>query len=130
MRKLSFVFFAIILAVMVLGKAPARAQAPISSQELLPTNIGTEIGTNPTADVRVTVARIIRVAMSLLGIVAVVIILIGGFKWMTAGGNDDQVAEARKIIIAGVVGLAVILSSYAIANFVIDQLASATNFTP
>lgn len=80
-------------------------------------------------DVRATVARIIRVAMGLLGIVAVVIILIGGFKWMTAGGNEEQVGEAKKWIFSGVIGLAIILSAYALASFIISQLVTATTGT-
>ena len=72
-------------------------------------------------------ARIINVALGLLGIIAVVIILAGGFKWMTAGGNEDKVAEARKLIFAGIIGLAIILSAWAIARFVIENLATATN---
>lgn len=79
-----------------------------------------------STDIRTTIARIIKVAMSLLGIVAVVIVLIGGFKWMTAGGNDDQVGEAKKWIFSGVIGLAIILSAYALASFVINQLVTAT----
>jgi hypothetical protein len=77
-------------------------------------------------DVRTTIAEIIKVAMGLLGIVAVVIILIGGFTWMTAGGNEDKVGEAKKWIFSGVIGLAIILSAYALASFVINQLATAT----
>lgn len=79
-----------------------------------------------STDIRVTIARIIRVAMGLLGIVAVVIILIGGFTWMTAGGNEEKVGEAKKWIFAGIIGLAIILSAYAIATFVISNLVSAT----
>ena len=71
-------------------------------------------------------ASLINVAMGLLGIIAVVIILIGGFQWMTAGGNDDKVAEARKRIFAGIIGLAIILSAWAIAIFVFKQLGKAT----
>lgn len=74
-----------------------------------------------------TVVRLINVALSLLGIIAVVIVLIGGFKWMTAGGNDDKVAEARKLIFAGIVGMAILLSAWAIARFVLSNLASATD---
>lgn len=74
-----------------------------------------------------TVVRLINVALSLLGIIAVVIVLIGGFKWMTAGGNDEKVAEARKLIFAGIVGMAIILSAWAIARFVLSNLASATD---
>ena len=77
-------------------------------------------------DIRVTVGNIINVALGLLGIVAVVIILIGGFEWMTAGGNEEKTGEAKKRIIAGVIGLAIILSAYAIASFVINSLVKAT----
>lgn len=79
-----------------------------------------------TADIRVTVARIINVFMGLLGIIAVVIILYGGFIWMTAAGNEERVDKARKMIVAGVIGLAIILSAYAIARFVVNALVNAT----
>ncbi len=77
-------------------------------------------------DIRETIADIINVLMGLLGIIAVVMILIGGFKWMTAGGNEDKVGEAKKFIIQGIVGLVIILSSWAIARFVLTQLQTAT----
>ncbi|MFA5211601.1 MAG: pilin [Patescibacteria group bacterium] len=82
-----------------------------------------------TQDLRTTITNIINVLLSLLGIVAVVVILIGGFKWMTAGGNDDQVGEAKKFIFSGIIGLAIILSSWAIAKFALGALGTATNTT-
>ena len=77
-------------------------------------------------DLNETIGSIIRAALGFLGVIAVVIILFGGFKWMTAGGNEEKVGEAKKLIIAGIIGLAIILSAYAIASFVIDQLVTAT----
>lgn len=68
------------------------------------------------------IASIIRVAMGFLGIIAVIIILLGGFKWMTAAGNDEKVKEAKKLIVSGIIGLVIILSAYAIASFVITQI--------
>ncbi len=76
-----------------------------------------------------TITGIINVLLGLLGVVAVVIILIAGFKWMTAGGNDDKVSEARKMLFAGIIGLAIILSAWAIARFVLVQLGQATGAT-
>jgi hypothetical protein len=73
-----------------------------------------------------TIASIINVALGLLGVIALVIILAGGFEWMTAGGNEEKTTEARKRIIAGVIGLAIILSAYAIAQFVLRSLSAAT----
>jgi len=92
---------------------------------LTPVSTGLK-GTLGDTDLRQTVGSLINVALSLLGVVAVVIILIGGFKWMTAGGNDDQVGEARKWIFSGIIGLAIILSAWAIAIFVLDRLSTAT----
>lgn len=77
-------------------------------------------------DPREIIANIINVILGFLGLIAVILILIGGFKWMTAGGNEDQVAEAKKWIYSGVVGLLIILASYAIATFVLSQLSSVT----
>ncbi|MDD5110602.1 MAG: pilin [Patescibacteria group bacterium] len=79
-----------------------------------------------TQDLRTTIMLVINILMGFLGIIAVLIVLYGGFKWMTAGGNEEQVGEAKKMIIAGVVGLAVIFMAYAIASFVVQQLSSAT----
>jgi Zn-dependent protease with chaperone function len=80
-----------------------------------------------TADPRVVVGRIINVVLGFLGVIAVGIILLGGFKWMTAGGNEDKVGEAKKLLGAGVIGLVIILSAWAIATFVINQIYSAVN---
>ena len=77
-------------------------------------------------DIRETIASIINVALGLLGIVAVVIILSGGFQWMTAGGDQGKVDSARKLIFSGIIGLAIILSAWAIADFVINSLVGAT----
>lgn len=93
-------------------------------------NTGIDFGTATglsTRDVREVIARIINVAMGLLGIVAVVIILAGGFLWMTAGGNEEKVEKAKSLIFSGIIGLAIILTSFAIARFVISSLTSATN---
>lgn len=79
------------------------------------------------ADLESTIGNIINVVLGFLGIVAVVIVLLGGFKWMTAGGNDEKVAEAKKLLVAGVIGLAIILSAYAITSFVISSLISASS---
>ncbi len=81
------------------------------------------------ADPREMAGSVINIMLGFLGIIALVIILLGGFKWMTAAGNEDKVAEAKKLIGAGIIGLVVILAAYAIAQFVIAALYNATNAT-
>jgi hypothetical protein len=79
-----------------------------------------------SGDVRQTAARIINVALGFLGIIAVVIVLLGGFKYMIAGGNEEKTSEAKKLIVSGIIGLAIILSAWAITSFVISRLVTAT----
>ncbi len=112
------------------GTPPVACTAAASTNnDISATSLGLYYGADTglgSKDVRTTIASIIRTAMSLLGIVAVVIILIGGFTWMTAGGNEEKVGEAKKWIFSGIIGLAIILSAYALASFVITQLVTAT----
>ena len=75
------------------------------------------------------IGSIINVILSTLGVIAVLIILWGGFIWMTAAGEPDKVDKAKKLIISGIVGLAIIFAAYAIATFVIGALGSATGST-
>lgn len=73
-----------------------------------------------------TIGGIIQIIIGFLGVIAVILILIGGFKWMTAQGNEEKVGEAKKLLGAGVIGLAIILAAYAITKFVIESLNTAT----
>ncbi len=127
MMKLKKVF-AVLAVFTMLAPMVAMAQVvPIKAtgQGGLGLEYGAETGLGQK-DIRVTVASIIRTAMGLLGIVAVVIILIGGFKWMTAGGNEEGADEGKKYIFSGIIGLAIILSAYALASYVITSLITAT----
>ena len=88
-------------------------------------NYGTFTGLG-TRDIREVIFLVINVILGFLSIIAIIIVLAGGFKWMTAGGNEDKIAEAKKLIIAGIVGMAVIFKSYAIATFVVRSLVNVT----
>ncbi|MBI2552297.1 DUF4215 domain-containing protein [Candidatus Uhrbacteria bacterium] len=79
----------------------------------------------PTADPRVIVARIIRVALGFLGLVAVALILYGGFLWLTSAGNEEQIDKAKKVLVNSVIGLAIILSAFGIVQFVLNRLQLA-----
>ncbi len=131
-RFLAFGIASIMIAVFLLFPAMVGAQPAadegqadaITAQDLgLYYGNRTGLGQRSLQD---TIVRIIRIAFSLLGIIAVVIILIGGARWMTAGGDADKVDKAKLIIRNGVIGLAIILSSFAIAQFVINGLLDGT----
>ncbi|MEI7498463.1 MAG: pilin [Candidatus Falkowbacteria bacterium] len=75
---------------------------------------------------QVMAAKVINWALGFLGIIAVVIILMGGFKWMTAGGNEDKVGEAKKLMAAGLIGLIIILAAWGVATYVVSSLLTST----
>ena len=100
-----------------------RAQATELEQ------VGAQSGLG-TTDIRIIIARIIRIVLSLLGIIALVITLYGGFMWMTSAGNAEKIDTAKKILINGVIGLVIILSAFAITQFILSRLAAATGTAP
>ena len=63
--------------------------------------------------------EVIRYLLSFLGVAAVLIIIYGGFLWMSAGGNPEKVEKAKKIITQAIIGLIIILLSYSLTMFVI-----------
>jgi len=84
------------------------------------------IGLSDT-DPRDVVANVIKVVLGFLGTIAVVLIIVAGFQWMTAAGSEDKIAKAKKIMTAAVIGLVIVLMAYALSTFVINAIISATN---
>ena len=74
----------------------------------------------------VIIGTIIAVALSLVGVVLLVLLLYAGFLWMTAGGNEEKVQEARRIIVNAIIGLVITASAYAISDFVLKQIGGST----
>lgn len=68
-----------------------------------------------------TIQRGIQAVIGILGVVAVIMILYAGFTWLTAGGNEEQVKKAKKIIKQAVIGLIIISLAYALVAFVLGQ---------
>jgi len=73
-------------------------------------------------DPRAIVANIINISLGFLGIIAVCIIMYAGFLWMMSGGNPDNINKAKRTLVGGVIGLVIILSSFAIASFVLELI--------
>ncbi len=61
-----------------------------------------------------TAGQIVGVFLGFLGIIFIILTIYGGFRYMTARGNDEQAKEALKIIRYAIVGLVIVVGSYAI----------------
>ncbi len=86
----------------------------------------TQGGQTTAGDLPKLVGNLIAQAITLLGAVLLVMLLWGGFLWMTAGGEGEKVKKAKAIIQNAIIGLVIIVAAYAIANFVIAALSNAT----
>ena len=87
--------------------------------------IGTAAGfsanTGPTTFAQY-IGRIINISMSLLGTIFVAQMVYAGYLWTTARDEADQLEKAKHIIRRSIVGLAIVLSAWAITFFVLSRL--------
>ena len=111
-----------VLSLFFVDITPALAQPDLGME-----NFAADLGLNAAndSDPRDMIVTVVRYFMTFLGIIAVVVILYGGFMWMTAAGNDDKVAKAKTMIIGGAIGLIIVLASFAIVTFVVDMTGNA-----
>ena len=122
-------FFGALFGFVVFGILLGAALWLTSSPSLAVTvnpNLGPTFGLG-TADLESTVIKIIQWALGFLGLVAVIIIMYGGFIWMTAAGNEEKVRKAKKIITQAVIGLVIIMLAWAIVTFIIGRLNGILN---
>lgn len=124
------ILLASIAAILLLAASAPSAQA-VSGINQLKNNlniIGTETGLGDQGDANLPqkIAAIINIALGFVALIAVIMIIYAGFKWITAGGNEETVKEARGNIRNAVIGIVVIMLSYAIINFVVSQVSDAT----
>jgi TRAP-type C4-dicarboxylate transport system permease small subunit len=72
------------------------------------------------------IGAVIAAFLSLLGVIFLILIIYGGFLWMTSGGNEQKVLKAKKTLTRAVIGLIIIVSAYSITYFVFHALQNAT----
>ena len=68
------------------------------------------------------VGTIIKAFLGLLGIIFIILMLIAGFNWMTAGGEEEKITKAKDTIRAAMIGLIIVVAAYAITYFVFANL--------
>ena len=111
------------LLVLVLLLVPQAAGA-MEITKYMTTVFGDTGAAMPSDDLMTVIGRVIKWALGFLGLGATAIIIVGGFKWMTSGGNEDQIAAAKKLMTNGIIGLVIIILAYTISHFVINALTT------
>lgn len=107
----------------------AAATAPSLNTSLTPAGQGLYGGTPNATGAPTTktigdvVAQVILVFFSLLGIIFVCFMVYGGFKWMTAAGNPENVKSAQKLIIDAIIGMLILMAASFISYWVLQTIS-------
>ncbi|MFA5131672.1 MAG: hypothetical protein WC467_04665 [Patescibacteria group bacterium] len=103
----------------------ARAQSSIINPNA--TGVGTtsrpyDNGDYSLNDIMAIAIGASRWILGIIGSLALIMFIYGGFTFLISGGSSEKVGQARKIIIAAVIGLLIVFSSYLIIKFVLASL--------
>lgn len=120
--------FSILTLLAVLGIATTVVPAPAYAQsavDQIREGVRVSGGNQGNNSVRLQdrIRPIVNVVLFVLGAVAVIMIIVGGFRYVLSGGDSSAVTSAKNTILYAVVGLIVAILAYAIVNFVIDSFA-------
>lgn len=107
--------------------------AALAPQPALAINVFDQCSNNPdsavckaTGDQAPDMVKIvINILLTVLGMIAVIMIVIGGIRYTTSNGNASQVKEAKDTILYAVVGLVVAIMAFSIVNFVLGRFSGA-----
>jgi hypothetical protein len=125
-KLIGFTLAGLLIAIMAVGlyHSSALAAAPTPLFNGSKTTACTTIGTCTTGETTVkdTVASIIKILFFFVGIVAVVMVLIGGFRYITSNGDSNQITSAKNTIIYALIGLVVAVLAQAVVAFVFNRL--------
>lgn len=83
---------------------------------------GKSAETNPVK----VVGTVIKSGLGIMGVLLIIYLVYGGMMWMTAEGDSGKVDKAKAILRNAIIGLIIVMASYAIAAFVVDAITGAT----
>lgn len=121
MSKLSKWFVRLVASAYALSAAIAYAQTP-QVTPFYPTVQPTGLPT--TADFGILLTRVINYFLGLVGLIAVLMLVIGGIRYITSGGNEQTIEKAKHTILYAIIGIVIVVLSYAIVFTITSTLRS------
>ena len=82
----------------------------------------TKTADTQNTSVNTLIRNVINILLWAIGIVSVIMIIIGGFRYVTSNGDSSQVTAAKNTIMYSVIGLIIAIFAYAIVNFVVFRV--------
>ena len=77
----------------------------------------------PTSSLSTMITTISNTILAIVGVVAVLFLILGGFQYITSAGNPEQIGKAKNTVLYAIIGIIVAILAYVIVNFVITKLA-------
>jgi hypothetical protein len=115
-----FCFFDSALAQFITGSSSIDATKQLNSAGALETSNVRNIAQDP----RVIAAIVIRYFLSLLGTILLILIVMSGYWYFTARGDDEKITRAQTTIKQALAGMIIILTAYAVATYTINSLST------
>ena len=104
-------------------QTPEQGSPMLQKLNLVAQNGGYDVN-NGDLKLMTIVGTIIQAALGLLGAIFIIIMVIAGYNWMMASGNEQKVEKAQSMIKRAIIGLIVTLSSWAIWTFIFNFFIS------
>jgi len=76
-------------------------------------------------DIRVYLAGLVQVSLTLVGIILFILIFYSGFMWLTAGGNEEQIKKARSRLTGALIGFIIVVVSLAVTRMIVSLIGIA-----
>lgn len=73
-----------------------------------------------------TIKLVVSILSFIVGVAAVIMIIIGGFKYITSSGDSNNIASAKNTILYAIIGLVVAVLAQVLVRFIINQAAPAS----
>jgi len=114
----------------LVGNALAQGQLiPRASGEDCRAGDATYCGNYILNDFIALAINVARLILGLVGSLTLIMFVYGGIMFLISGGSSEKVAKAKNILVAAVVGLIIVFSSWLIVRFVTDTLGTTERFT-
>ncbi|RLC39037.1 hypothetical protein DRH27_00740 [Candidatus Falkowbacteria bacterium] len=136
-RKIKIIFLSFLLIFVFGMLGVGAAWGPLSdytdlnknSEEMgkaggFDTGIGSGEGVGQIAEL------VIEGFLSVLGVIFIILMIVAGYNWMSAAGDEQKVQKAKDTILRAIIGLIILVSAYAITYFVFKHMPAGGNVPP
>ena len=122
----------IVTALLTIGLGIALVATPVSAlgEGGASAGIGAARGDNTPSNLDSSIIkRAINIMLFAVGVLSVVMLIFGGFRYVISGGKKESVTNAKNTILYAIVGLLVAVFAYAIINFILGAALSGGSTT-